>query len=132
MVHQLSYDAEFSPESCNTTYNAMTIGVRSSFVDNDFARLTTGEIPKAGVAFHTVYEFAETNNLTFIGGYHQTIAASGGWVQVHIHLYFLFPFHNLIIGAGWWPQYPLPSLWPGRRPRAAIQSRHSRRRASCR
>ncbi|EIM92699.1 FAD-binding domain-containing protein [Stereum hirsutum FP-91666 SS1] len=63
-VHHLdamSYDAEFSPESCNTTYNAMTIG--------------------GGVAFHTVYEFAEANNLTFIGGYHQTIAASGGWVQ---------------------------------------------------
>jgi hypothetical protein len=28
-----------------------------------------------------IYEFAETNNITFIGGYHETIAASGGWVQ---------------------------------------------------
>lgn len=87
-VRQMSYDAEFSPESCNTTYNAMTIGVSSPFVDDGFAWLTTGEIPKGGVGFHTVYEFAEANNLTFIGGYHQTIAASGGWVQVHFRFYF--------------------------------------------
>ena len=36
---------------------------------------------QAGAYFQQIYEFAEANSITFIGGYHQTIAASGGWVQ---------------------------------------------------
>jgi len=35
----------------------------------------------AGVPFEDLYKFADTNNLTIIGGYHQTIAPSGGWVM---------------------------------------------------
>jgi len=37
---------------------------------------------QAGVPFEDVYEFAEENNITVVGGYHQTIAASGGFVQI--------------------------------------------------
>ncbi|KAJ7135447.1 isoamyl alcohol oxidase [Mycena crocata] len=35
----------------------------------------------AGVPFEDLYNFAEIHNLTIVGGYHQTIAASGGWVM---------------------------------------------------
>ncbi|KAA1467757.1 FAD-binding domain-containing protein [Dentipellis sp. KUC8613] len=62
-VHNLNskaYDAQFKPQGCNATYNAITIGT--------------------GVPFQDIYEFADANNVTFIGGYHQTIAGGGGWV----------------------------------------------------
>jgi hypothetical protein len=36
---------------------------------------------QAGTYFQQIYDFAEKHNITVIGGYHQTIAASGGWVQ---------------------------------------------------
>jgi hypothetical protein len=36
---------------------------------------------QAGAYFQLIYDFAEANNITAIGGYHETIAASGGWVQ---------------------------------------------------
>lgn len=35
----------------------------------------------AGVPFKDVYEFADANNVTIIGAYHQTVAPSGGWVM---------------------------------------------------
>ncbi|THH13439.1 hypothetical protein EW146_g6785 [Bondarzewia mesenterica] len=60
-IDTLTRTPEFTPESCSSTYDAITVG--------------------AGVGFQTIYEFADSENVTFIGGYHQTIAASGGWVQ---------------------------------------------------
>ncbi|KAK0185939.1 FAD-binding domain-containing protein [Armillaria mellea] len=36
---------------------------------------------QAGVPFQDVYEFADANNVTIIGAYHQTVAPSGGWVM---------------------------------------------------
>ena len=35
----------------------------------------------AGVNFDEVYQFAEEQNVTFIGGYAATVGATGGWVQ---------------------------------------------------
>jgi FAD/FMN-containing dehydrogenase len=66
-VHNLkgiTYSPSFTPAGCPTTitYPAITVGAGSSWQD--------------------VYEFADQNNLTAVGGYHQTIAASGGWVMV--------------------------------------------------
>ncbi|GAW08738.1 FAD-binding domain-containing protein [Lentinula edodes] len=58
----------------NETYPAITIG--------------------AGVPFEDVYAFAEENNITVVGGYHQTIAASGGWVQAGGHS-ILSPIYGL-------------------------------------
>lgn len=60
-INNLTHNPKFKPEKCSATYNVVNIG--------------------AGVGFQTIYEFAEANNITYIGGYHQTIAASGGWVQ---------------------------------------------------
>lgn len=36
---------------------------------------------QAGATWEQVYTFADARNITVIGGYAQTIAASGGWVQ---------------------------------------------------
>ncbi|KAK0224981.1 FAD-binding domain-containing protein [Armillaria nabsnona] len=57
----LKYSADFIPEGGNKSYRAITIG--------------------AGVPFKDVYEFADANNVTIIGAYHQTVAPSGGWVM---------------------------------------------------
>ncbi|EIN14409.1 isoamyl alcohol oxidase [Punctularia strigosozonata HHB-11173 SS5] len=65
-VHNLkgiTYSSSFTPSGCPDTvrYHAITVG--------------------AGVSWQEIYQFADLNNLTAIGGYHQTIAASGGWVM---------------------------------------------------
>ncbi|KAE9406595.1 FAD-binding domain-containing protein [Gymnopus androsaceus JB14] len=73
-LDSLSYSANFTPEGGDESYPAVTIG--------------------AGVPFEDVYEFAEENNITVIGGYHQTIAASGGWVQAGGHS-ILSPIYGL-------------------------------------
>ncbi|TFK54250.1 isoamyl alcohol oxidase [Heliocybe sulcata] len=61
----ISYNAKFIPEGCSTSYNAMTIVIMS----------------KAGVGWQDVYQFADEQNVTIVGGYHQTVGASGGWVM---------------------------------------------------
>ncbi|KAJ7507300.1 isoamyl alcohol oxidase [Mycena galericulata] len=59
----LLYTPNFVPEGGHQTFkHTITIG--------------------AGVPFEDLYKFADQNNLTIIGGYHQTISASGGWVMV--------------------------------------------------
>ena len=62
-VGGLSRDKTFIPEKCTDIPSLDTI--------------TTG----AGVNSHEAYEFAESENVTFIGGYASTIGISGGWVQ---------------------------------------------------
>ncbi|KAI0068041.1 FAD-binding domain-containing protein [Artomyces pyxidatus] len=69
-VHNLNNDilihnASFVPEGCANAFDSITVG--------------------AGIGFRTVYEFADANNVTFIGGYHQTVVPSGGWVQAAGH-----------------------------------------------
>ncbi|SJL04835.1 related to isoamyl alcohol oxidase [Armillaria ostoyae] len=59
----LKYSAEFVPEGGNKSYRAITMG--------------------AGVPFKDVYEFADANNVTIIGAYHETVAPSGGWGGGH-------------------------------------------------
>ncbi|KAK0458567.1 FAD-binding domain-containing protein [Desarmillaria tabescens] len=54
----LKYSADFVPEGGDKSYRAITMG--------------------AGVTFQDVYEFADANNVTIIGAYHQT-AADGLW-----------------------------------------------------
>jgi hypothetical protein len=58
----MSYNAAFTPDSCNGSFRAITVG--------------------AGVTFEQVYKFADDNEVTFIGGYAQSIGASGGWMMV--------------------------------------------------
>ncbi|KAF9045931.1 FAD-binding domain-containing protein [Hymenopellis radicata] len=58
----LSYSDAFVPEGGNVTYErAITMG--------------------AGVTFESLYTFADENNATIIGGYHQSVGPSGGWVM---------------------------------------------------
>ncbi|KAK0474772.1 FAD-binding domain-containing protein [Armillaria novae-zelandiae] len=57
----LKYSADFVPDGGNKSYRAITMG--------------------AGVPFKDVYAFSDTNNVTIIGAYHQTVAPSGGWVM---------------------------------------------------
>ncbi|PIL34937.1 hypothetical protein GSI_02724 [Ganoderma sinense ZZ0214-1] len=61
-LRNISYNAEFRPEGCsaNTTYDAITTG--------------------AGVLAQDVYAFADSVNRTIIGGYHQTVGFSGGYL----------------------------------------------------
>ncbi|KAF7968929.1 hypothetical protein HWV62_28814 [Athelia sp. TMB] len=47
--------------------------------------LWTHNLQSSGAYWQQVYEFAELNNITVIGGYHQTIASGGGWVQAGGH-----------------------------------------------
>ncbi|KAG7091879.1 hypothetical protein E1B28_008280 [Marasmius oreades] len=60
-LRSMSYSKTFTPEGGNKAYAAVTIG--------------------AGAITEDIYKFADENNVTFIGGYAQTISASGGWVQ---------------------------------------------------
>ncbi|TFY82273.1 hypothetical protein EWM64_g1734 [Hericium alpestre] len=63
LVHNLdtlAHDTNFSPEGCDTKYNTITAGT--------------------GATTLSIYDFADAHNVTLIGGYHQTITASGDWV----------------------------------------------------
>lgn len=62
-LRNMTRDACFVPEGCSDISPADTI--------------TTG----AGVNFDEVYKFADTEGVTFIGGYASTVGVSGGWVQ---------------------------------------------------
>ncbi|KAI1782089.1 FAD-binding domain-containing protein [Ganoderma leucocontextum] len=61
-LRNTSHNAQFRPAGCseNTTYNAITTG--------------------AGVITQDLYEFADSVNRTIIGGYHQTVGFSGGYL----------------------------------------------------
>ncbi|KAJ6593009.1 FAD-binding domain-containing protein [Mycena capillaripes] len=60
-LQTMSYHPQFVPELCTTSHRAITVG--------------------AGITFEQVYEFADDNDSMFIGGYAQTIGASGGWMM---------------------------------------------------
>lgn len=57
-----TYTPSFVPAGCpaSKTYAAMTLG--------------------AGEGWQDVYDWAEQNAITAVGGYHQTVGASGGWL----------------------------------------------------
>ncbi|EGO22798.1 hypothetical protein SERLADRAFT_416412 [Serpula lacrymans var. lacrymans S7.9] len=59
----MTYNASFVPEGCpsSQSYNTITTGAGNNFQD--------------------LYAFADQNNVTLIGGYAQTVGASGGWVM---------------------------------------------------
>ncbi|KIP11884.1 hypothetical protein PHLGIDRAFT_63045 [Phlebiopsis gigantea 11061_1 CR5-6] len=57
------FDAHFQPETCNTSYRAITIGT--------------------GVRMEQLYQFADANNVTAIGGYHRTIGTGYFLVRGH-------------------------------------------------
>ncbi|KAF9045971.1 FAD-binding domain-containing protein [Hymenopellis radicata] len=59
---ELSYSDAFVPEGGNVPYKrAIIVG--------------------AGVTFESLYAFANKNNVTVVGAYHQTVGPSGGWVM---------------------------------------------------
>jgi len=62
-LNSISYDPNFVPEGCSngTTHSGVTTGTGASWED--------------------VYEFADNHNITVIGGYHQTVSSSGGWLM---------------------------------------------------
>ncbi|KAJ7304827.1 FAD-binding domain-containing protein [Mycena albidolilacea] len=60
-LQTMGYDPRFVPELCTSSHRAITVG--------------------AGVTFEQVYKFADDNDSMFIGGYAQTIGASGGWMM---------------------------------------------------
>ncbi|TGO81524.1 hypothetical protein BPOR_1120g00030 [Botrytis porri] len=65
-VSGMSYETSFVPKDCDSApVNVITTA--------------------AGVNTNDVYEFAETQNVTFIGGYATTIGVAGGWVQAGGH-----------------------------------------------
>ncbi|KAJ6610188.1 hypothetical protein B0H10DRAFT_2166095 [Mycena sp. CBHHK59/15] len=59
----MSYNAKFVPEGGGSgiSYNAITVG--------------------AGVIFDDLYPFADAHNVTFVGGYAQSVGASGGYLM---------------------------------------------------
>lgn len=74
------YDESFIPEGGEQSYMAITMGVRE--ISQTWGLGPDMFCDKAGVSWDSVYAFAEENNVTAIGGYHETVGASGGWVMV--------------------------------------------------
>lgn len=74
----MSYHPKFVPELCATASRAITVGVCHSIY---FTRHPSN-FQKAGITFEQVYKVADDNDSMFIGGYAQTIGASGGWMMV--------------------------------------------------
>ncbi|KAJ7493661.1 hypothetical protein FB451DRAFT_1215052 [Mycena latifolia] len=60
-LQAMSYHPKFVPELCESSHRAITVG--------------------AGVTFKQVYKFADDNDAMFVGGYAETIGASGGWMM---------------------------------------------------
>ncbi|KAG8737195.1 hypothetical protein FRC10_008481 [Ceratobasidium sp. 414] len=62
-IKYINYNASFKPDLCPsaTAVPAVTYG--------------------AGQDFASLYEFAEANNITILGGTDKTVGAAGGWVQ---------------------------------------------------
>ncbi|KAJ7461116.1 hypothetical protein FB451DRAFT_1269005 [Mycena latifolia] len=60
-LQSMNYHPKFIPELCESSHRAITVG--------------------AGVTFEQVYKFADDNGAMFVGGYAQTIGASGGWMM---------------------------------------------------
>ncbi|KAK5709826.1 hypothetical protein LTR17_019440 [Elasticomyces elasticus] len=71
-LRNMSYDAAFVPSGCTSRCYNETQGKPA---------ITVG----GGVSFDEVYTFAHANNVTYIGGYASTVAASGGWLQANGH-----------------------------------------------
>ncbi|KAJ3821172.1 hypothetical protein F5880DRAFT_1666568, partial [Lentinula raphanica] len=60
-LQNISYDPAFIPEGCSTASASVTLG--------------------AGVQWKDAYAFAESNNITLVGGSDRTVGAVGGWLQ---------------------------------------------------
>ncbi|PCH44707.1 FAD-binding domain-containing protein [Wolfiporia cocos MD-104 SS10] len=58
-LNSISHNNSFVPEGCSTAYDAITIG--------------------PGAITEDIFEYVDNINRTFIGGYHQTIGAGGGY-----------------------------------------------------
>ena len=83
---QVSHDAQFQPEGCSekTIYDAITTGVSCTILvrAGDNGCICADPTFQAGVLTQDVYKFADSVNRTIIGGYHQTIGFSGGYILV--------------------------------------------------
>ncbi|KAK5678747.1 hypothetical protein LTS10_009191 [Elasticomyces elasticus] len=71
-LRNMSYDDAFVSCGCTSRSYDETQGKPA---------ITVG----GGVNFDEVYTFAHVNNVTYIGGYTSTVAASGGWLQAGGH-----------------------------------------------
>lgn len=60
-LQNISYDPGFIPIGGNESSPAITAG--------------------AGVNWRSIYVFADANNITAVGGYHETVGATGGWLM---------------------------------------------------
>ncbi|KAJ7270281.1 hypothetical protein C8J57DRAFT_306342 [Mycena rebaudengoi] len=60
-LQSMSYHPQFVPELCSGSHRAITVG--------------------AGITFEQVYKFADDHNAMFVGGYAQSVGASGGWMM---------------------------------------------------
>ncbi len=82
----MSYNNSFVPEGCSdrTTYPAMTIGVSTSNHSKLNRSILLKAVSQAGVVWDSAYTFAEAQGITIVGGYHETVGASGGWVMVRL------------------------------------------------
>ncbi|KIK63617.1 hypothetical protein GYMLUDRAFT_221811 [Collybiopsis luxurians FD-317 M1] len=60
-LKDISYDSEFVPEGCSTPSAGVTLG--------------------AGVQWKDAYAFAESHNITLVGGSDRSVGAAGGWLQ---------------------------------------------------
>ncbi|KAH9932267.1 FAD-binding domain-containing protein [Fomitopsis serialis] len=58
-LNTITHDTSFTPEGCTTSYDALTIG--------------------PGAITEDILEYVDSINRTFVGGYHQTVGAGGGY-----------------------------------------------------
>lgn len=66
---------------CSGEYDALTIGVSAFNRLHDFSPLRFVAL-QPGANTEDIFEYVDSINRTFIGGYHQTIGAGGGYFLV--------------------------------------------------
>jgi hypothetical protein len=83
LLLQVSLTEEFVPDGCGNSVqpvSAVTFGVSSRLITCSFHKLYS----QAGVAVGILYDLAEANNITILGGADATVGASGGYLQVSL------------------------------------------------
>lgn len=65
------------------THNIQDIALSNSFTPDGCKAPVDGKVVtyQAGIGFLKVYQFAEANDITLLGGSSETVGASGGWIQ---------------------------------------------------
>ncbi|RDB14906.1 hypothetical protein Hypma_016469 [Hypsizygus marmoreus] len=63
------------------THNLKAISYNPKFIPDGCSKASPGVTVGAGIQWGDAYAFAETNNITVVGGSDKTVGVTGGWLQ---------------------------------------------------